>query len=142
MRIMRLGHICLGTVDLDRALSFYSDLLGCKVVHEFRTAAGCRYGVFLSVGQGTFLELFLDTAPGGEGGGFRHLCLQVKDIEEAARALRESGFEPVVRRGRTDHVLLCEVRDPDGRLVEFHQYDSAAIQWRFLPAAESGQPAS
>ena len=142
MRITRLGHICLGTIDLDRVVSFYSDLLGCRVIHEFRTAAGERYGVFLLVGEGTFLEFFRDTTIRSGDGRFRHLCLQVEDIEQAAHSLRASGFEPVVRRGRTDHVLLCEVRDPDGNLVEFHQYDSPSMQWAFLPTRETGHPST
>jgi len=135
---MRLGHVCLSTPRLDRMVAFYTDELGCEVAHEFLGDGGRRYGVFLAVGEGTFLELFHDDLDRGDEARFRHFAFQVDDVRAIARRFRSLGQEPEVFRGRTDRALQCWVRDPDGNTVEFHEYDEESVQFAHLPASERG----
>jgi lactoylglutathione lyase len=133
--VKRLAHLCLGTPDLARVQAFYCGLLGCRVIHEFRNQQGERYGLFLLVNRGTFLEFFLDAESVTHKGVFKHLCFEVEDIHEWAERLKSRGFPVEIRRGRTDGVLQFSIQDPDGNAVEFHQYDSKAIQYPYAAAA-------
>lgn len=129
--IKRLSHICLGTSDLKKTIDFYCDILGCRIVHEFRNQQGELYGVFLFVNHGTFLEFFNEPDPKPQGGLFRHICFEVEDIHRFAEIIREKGFNVEINRGRTDGALQFWISDPDGNQVEFHQYDRHAVQHEY-----------
>lgn len=131
--LKRLSHVCLGSTDLPRTVNFYRDLLGCEVAHEFRNPAGQLYGVFLACRNGTFLEFFNEEEAKPSGGLFRHLCFEVEDIERMAGIVRRHGFQPEVRRGRTDHILQFFVQDPDGNMIEFQQHDRQSVLYSLLP---------
>ena len=135
MMVKGLSHVCLTVRDLDKIQAFYCDLLGCRVVHEFRNAQGQRYGLFLVVNHGTFLEFFLEQISTPLDGRFQHLCFEVEDIHQCAQRLKAAGFSVEVVRGRTDRVLQCWIHDPDGNQVEFHQYDPQAVQYPHVAAA-------
>lgn len=129
--VKQLAHVCLGTPDLTRLQAFYCELLGCRVIHEFRNQQGERYGLFLLVNRATFLEFFLDHESTAQKGALKHLCFEVEDIHQWAERLKSRGFAVEVRRGRTDGVLQCSIQDPDGNTVEFHQYDPQAVQYPY-----------
>jgi lactoylglutathione lyase len=131
--LKRLSHVCLGSTNLSRTVTFYRDLLGCEVAHEFRNPEGKLYGVFLACRNGTFLEFFNEDRPPPAGGLFRHLCFEVEDIERLAERVRGRGLEAEVRRGRTDHILQFFISDPDGNRVEFQQHDRQSVLYSRLP---------
>jgi len=133
--LKRLSHACLGSGDLARTITFYRDVLGCTVAHEFRNDRDELYGAMLSCGGGTFLEFFRDAEPKPLGGRFRHLCFEVRDIEEAAGRLRALGHACEVRRGRTDRIPQFFIHDPDGLMIEFHQHDAESVLLPWLPGA-------
>jgi catechol 2,3-dioxygenase-like lactoylglutathione lyase family enzyme len=124
MPVKRLSHACLSARNLATTERFYVEVMGCKVVHEFRNAAGERYGFFLHAGDGTFMEFFQKADAGADEGVFRHLCFEVDDIEAFARHLADRGYDDVtIKRGRTDRILQCFIRDPDGVMIELQQHD-------------------
>lgn len=128
--IRQLAHVCLSSPSIPETVAFYTSVLGCAVVHEFKNNAGVVYGVFLSAGNGTSLEFFnVDTAP-PPGGLFRHLCFQVDDIQQTADALRARGLQTEVKRSRSDHTLQCWITDPHGTMIEFHQHDPQSAHVR------------
>jgi catechol 2,3-dioxygenase-like lactoylglutathione lyase family enzyme len=130
--LKRLSHVCLGSTHLARTIGFYRDLLGCRVVHEFRNDAGELYGVFLSCNNGTFLEFFNEREEKPPGGLYRHLCFEVDSIEATAQKLRAAGLDAEVRRGRTDRILQCFTKDPDGNIVEFQQHDAESVLYPYV----------
>lgn len=130
--LKRLSHVCLGSTDLERTVDFYRALLGCEVAHEFRNPAGERYGLFLSCRNGTFVEFFNEQAPKPPGGLFRHLCFEVDDIQQMAQTARVHGFQPEVKRGRTDRILQFFIHDPDGNMIEFQQHDRESVLYPLL----------
>lgn len=131
--LKRLSHVCLGSTDLGRTVSFYRDLLGCEIAHEFRNPAGELYGVFLSCRNGTFLEFFNEPSAKPPGGLFRHVCFEVEDIERMADIARRHGLQPEVRRGRTDRILQFFIHDPDGNMIELQQHDRQSVLHDLLP---------
>jgi len=123
---LRLGHICLGTKRLERMICFYQELCKCSLIHEFCNAENERYGAFLEIdGSGTHIEIFnqIEPDPDSIGGAFRHFCFQTDDILETKKAFLKAGYDVEITRGKTDQVLQFWVKDPDGNMVEFHQYD-------------------
>ena len=128
----KLSHVCLGSHDLEATIAFWRELMGLEVAHEFRNPEGMLYGVFLACGEGTFLEFFKDETPLREQGRFRHICLEVDDIEATATHARGLGHEVEVRRGRSDRVLQCFIKDNEGTVVEFQQHDGQSALRAYL----------
>jgi catechol 2,3-dioxygenase-like lactoylglutathione lyase family enzyme len=138
--IKKLAHVCLSTCQLETIVEFYTHTLGLRVIHEFLNPEGERYGVFLLVGDGSFLEFFNSNAVRVEKGVFRHLCFEVADIESLAEQLRQKEYIVEVRRGKTDGVLICWIDDPDGNRIEFQQYDELAVQFPYVSKDPSLPP--
>ncbi len=133
MRVKRLSHISLNSRDLTATERFYVDVMGFEIAHEFRNAAGERYGFFLHAGGGSFIECFRsEHAPAP--GAFRHLCFEVDDLEGFADPLKAYGIADVaLRRGRTDHVLQFSFVTPDGIEVEIQQHDTQSVLKPYVP---------
>lgn len=130
-KIKKLAHVCLGTQQLEKQIQFYCETLGCRIIHEFINPQGERYGAFLLVHQGTFVEFFNDPKLDSNSRvaqRLRHLCFEVDDIQAAAEFFKQKGFQPEVVRGKTDKTLQFWIEDPDLNRVEFHQYDSQCVQ--------------
>jgi len=122
--IKQIAHVCFGTSDLDKTVEFYGRCFGSKILHEFRDPKGDLYGVFISISENCNLEFFRVSESIQPGTLFRHLCLEVDDIEAIKLVLSEKGIATEIKRGRTDLTLQCWVEDPNGIRIEFHQYDS------------------
>ena len=58
--IKQISHVCFGCRNLSKSINFYRALFDFDVVHEYRNDDLELYGVFLSCGNNTFLELFND----------------------------------------------------------------------------------
>ncbi len=128
MQIKRLSHISMSTRDLAAVERFYVDLMGFEIAHEFRNAAGERYGFFLHAGAGSFVEFFQKRDAGREEGLFRHICYETDDIEAFAVKVRAYGITDfTVKRGRTDRVLQFFIHDPDGVQIEIQQHDQESV---------------
>jgi catechol 2,3-dioxygenase-like lactoylglutathione lyase family enzyme len=121
--ITGLAHTCFTVSDLDRALTFYRDALGLEEAFDFTDDEGRRYGIYLHLGERNFIELFEGTvAEPAEGQSFRHICLEVDDIEATVKTLRERDLEvSPIKMGR-DHSYQAWITDPDGNRIELHQY--------------------
>ncbi|MEI6352381.1 MAG: VOC family protein [Candidatus Nomurabacteria bacterium] len=118
-----VGHIHLTVSDLDRALTFYRDLLGFEISARYGDSA-----VFLSAG-GYHHHIGLNTwsgknaTPSPEGhAGMYHVAFLYPNRKELARVLKhiiESGY-PI--DGAADHGVseAIYLRDPDNNGVEIY----------------------
>ena len=127
----RIGHVHLTVADLDRALSFYRDVLGFEV-----TARYGRDAVFLSAG-GYHHHVALNTwagrgAPRPARGttGLYHFAILYPDRVTLARAVKGVVDAGVPLEGASDHGVSEAVylRDPDGNGVELYR-DRPPEQW-------------
>ncbi len=126
-RVRGLDHVVLRTLDVERALRFYAEVLGCQLerrVDELGLVQ-LRAGRSLIdlVGVDTPLGRLGGAAPGPEGRNVDHVALQIEPFDaEALRAhLARHGAEPgdVGRRyGAEGFGPSLYVRDPDGNVVE------------------------
>lgn len=135
--ITALAHACFTVSDLERALRFYRDGLGLKHAFDFVNAEGRRHGVYLHVGGRSFIELFEGqhatpaTVP-AEGPSYKHICLEVDDVESTVRTLRERGLEVGEIKLGKDQSYQAWLTDPDGNRIELHCYTPQSWQAPFL----------
>ena len=132
---VRVGHVHLKVTDLDRALSFYRDLLGFEV-----TARYGDHAVFLSAG-GYHHHIGLNTwhsrggspAPANSAGLYHVAFLYPhrKDLAVIFKRLLDAGY-PL--SGASDHGVSQAIylNDPDGNGVELY-WDRPADEWKYDP---------
>jgi len=127
IRIREIDHIVLRVVDLDRALAFYGDVLGCAVERR-QDEIGL---VQLRAGRSLIDLVPIDgvlgraggAAAGAEGRNVDHFCVRVEPFDEAAiRAhLAAHGIEagPAASRfGAEGEGPSIYLQDPEGNTIE------------------------
>jgi len=131
----RIGHVHLTVSDLDRALSFYRDVLGFEVTSRYG-----RDAVFLSAG-GYHHHIGLNTwagrgAPASPPGttGLYHFAILYPDRKTLAGAVRRVVQAGVPLEGAADHGVseAIYLRDPDGNGVELYR-DRPEGEWPRAP---------
>jgi catechol 2,3-dioxygenase-like lactoylglutathione lyase family enzyme len=131
--ITGLAHACFTVSDLERSIRFYRDGLGLAPAFDFTDENGRRYGLYLHLGGRNFIELFVgQLGERAEKQSFRHICLEVDDIESTVRALRERGIEVSDAKLGGDQSYQAWITDPDGNRMELHQYTPASWQAPYL----------
>ena len=127
----RIGHVHLTVSDLDRALSFYRDVLGFEVTSRYG-----RDAVFLSAG-GYHHHIGLNTwagrgapAPAPGTTGLYHFAILYPDRRALAAGLRRVLDAGVPLEGAADHGVseAIYLRDPDGNGIELYR-DRPEHEW-------------
>lgn len=127
--ITGIAHICFRVSELERSIAFYCDELGLQPAFDFRDEAGRRFGVYLHAGARTYVELFEgQIGEPAEGQSYRHVCLEVDDIQATVEALRDRGVEVTDPKLGNDHTWQAWLADPDGNRLELHQYTPQSWQ--------------
>ena len=126
----RIDHIELLTAHPERAIDFYTGVLGFKVRARDRvpqTPMGPLELVYLDLG-GTTVELMTypeakigEKVP-GERLGYRMMALEVEDIDRALALLQARGIEPSWGPVKRPTYARAEIRDPDGNAIELRQW--------------------
>lgn len=132
-----IGHIHLKVADLDRAVAFYSGVLGFEVTARMGPAAA-----FLSAG-GYHHHIGLNTWESRNGSqpqpgttGLYHAAIRYPDRAALADALRRLVDAHIPLDGASDHGVseALYLRDPDGNGLELY-WDRPKSQW---PRAADG----
>jgi catechol 2,3-dioxygenase-like lactoylglutathione lyase family enzyme len=127
--ITGMAHACFTVSDLERSLAFYRDALGLKPAFDFINDDGRRFGIYLHLGGRNFVELFEgQLGERVEGQSYRHICLEVDDIESTVRTLRDRGIETSDPKLGTDRSWQAWITDPDGNRIELHHYTAESKQ--------------
>jgi len=141
--IRGVHHTAISTGNLERALGFYRDLLGLRVVFEFAWPVGTEVAdrvtglvgssaraVMLSAGN-AIIELFQYGSPAPKAAdprrpvcdhGITHICLDVTDLDSEYARLKAAGMEfhcPPQDIGMG--IRTTYGRDPDGNVVELQE---------------------
>jgi glyoxylase I family protein len=126
----RIDHIELLTAQPQRAVEFYTEVLGFTVRKRDRvpsTPMGPLDLIYLELG-GTTVELMCyperhpDPPQPGERLGYRMMALEVEDMDRALALLKTRGVDPAWGPIKRPTYARAEIRDPDGNPVELRQW--------------------
>ena len=145
MSMLRLDHVGTVVDDMDTVVAFFLDLgfereagmiVEGEAVDKINGLDGVRAEVVMvrtPDGSGT-LELVKYYAPtdntGDKGAralpanhpGFRHIAIEVNDLNTIVARLRAKGFDTVGEvQDYEDSYRLCYVRGPEGLIIELAQ---------------------
>jgi len=130
---MRLLHTMLRVGDLERSLTFYTEVLGMRLLRRKDYPDGRFTLAFVGCGDeadSTVLELThnWDTSSYEIGTGYGHIALGVDDIQATCEAMAAKGGRVVRPPGAMKHgtTVIAFVEDPDGYKVELIQLASRA----------------
>jgi len=127
----RIGHVHLKVADLDRAIGFYSGVLGFEVTQRYGTQAAflAAGGYHHHIGLNTW-ESRGGTPPPPGHTGLYHTAVLYPDRATLGRAVRRVLDAGIPLTGAADHGVSEAVylNDPDGNGVELYR-DRAPEDW-------------
>ena len=127
----RIGHVHLKVADLDRALAFYSGVLGFELTQRMGNSAAfvSAGGYHHHIGLNTWESEGGGPAPAGTTGLY-HLAILYPSRAELGAALRSLRKHGVELDGAADHGVseALYLRDPDENGVELY-WDRPREEW-------------
>ncbi len=127
----RVGHVHLKVADLDRAIAFYSDLLGFDLTQRYGTQAAflSAGGYHHHIGLNTWESLGSTPPPPGHTGLY-HSAFLFADRKALANVLKRLVAANYPLDGASDHGVseALYLTDPDGNGVELYR-DRPAADW-------------
>ena len=125
MKLSVLDYVILIVDDLDRALDFYTEVLGLRLGHRSGDYAQMdtgttRLGFYTRDAMSRTLGMSIKL-PGNEAPAFE-IGFKVADVDDAYKELVANGASPVTSPiTRPWGQRTAYVRDPDGHLIELAQ---------------------
>jgi lactoylglutathione lyase len=130
---MRLLHTMLRVGDLERSITFYTEVLGMRLLRRKDYPGGRFTLAFVGYGEesdATVLELThnWDTESYEIGSGYGHIAIGVDDIVGVCDQIRAKGGRVVREPGpmKNGTTVIAFVEDPDGYKVELIELSSRA----------------
>ncbi len=125
---MRILHTMLRVGDLDRAVAFYTEVLGMRVLRRSDYPEGRFTNLFVGYGDETsaaVLELThnWDIKTYDPGTGYGHVAIEVDNAYQACEEIRKRGGTVTREAGPMKHgtTVIAFVADPDGYKIELIQ---------------------
>lgn len=122
---MRLLHTMIRVGDLKKSISFYTEVLGMKLLRQKDYPDGKFTLAFVGYGDekdNTVIELThnWDTSSYDIGSGFGHLAIEVDDVYKAADDIKQRGGKIIRDAGpmNAGTTIIAFVEDPDGYPIE------------------------
>ena len=130
---MRILHTMLRVGDLDRAVRFYTDVLGMKLIRTTDRPEQKYTLAFVGYGDernGAVLELTYNYGVDRYdlGSGFGHVAIEVDNAAAACDAVRRKGGSVTREAGpvKGGTSVIAFVQDPDGYKIELIQKGTRA----------------
>jgi len=122
---MRLLHTMLRTGDLDRAVAFYTEVLGMRLLRKADYPEGKFTLAFLGYGDETCNSVIELTYNWGVssyeiGTGYGHIAVEVDDVYRACAEIKAKGGRVIREAGpmNAGSTIIAFVADPDGYMIE------------------------
>lgn len=126
--MMRILHTMIRVGDLQRSISFYTEVLGMRLLRSTDYESGRFTNVFVGFedeSKAAVLELThnWDTKSYDLGNGYGHVAVEVEDAYAACDEVRKRGGTVTREAGPMKHgtTVIAFVEDPDGYKIEFVQ---------------------
>ncbi|MCW8346712.1 lactoylglutathione lyase [Vibrio sp. ZSDZ65] len=129
----RILHTMLRVGDLDKSISFYSDVIGMNLLRKNENTEYKYTLAFLGFGdesEGSVIELTYNwgVTEYELGSAYGHIAIGVDDIYSTCDAIKAAGGnvtrEPGPVKGGTTQIAF--VKDPDGYMIELIQNKQAS----------------
>ncbi len=125
MNILGIDHVALNTLDYEKMLSFYRDVLGMQQLNS--VCSEDYTATYLKVSDGVRLEIFDlkgQTKPverTESDVGTKHIAFRVNDVKAHAKMIEDAGAKIVMAYTELKDFAAKAVlfEDPDGNIIEF-----------------------
>ena len=125
---MRILHTMIRVGDLDRAIAFYTEILGMHLMRRQDYPEGRFTLAFVGYGDEDSNSVIELTHNWGVesyelGNGYGHIALEVPDAYAACEAIKARGGRVTREAGPMKHgtTVIAFVEDPDGYKIELIQ---------------------
>lgn len=122
---MRILHTMLRVTDLNRSLSFYTEVLGMNLLRKQDYPEGKFTLAFLGYGDGATgaaLELTYNWGVDSYqlGNAYGHIAIEVEDVYQATHQIRRLGGKVIRDAGpmNAGTTVISFIEDPDGYPIE------------------------
>jgi predicted enzyme related to lactoylglutathione lyase len=117
MTLVRIDHVYYWTVDMDRAVKFYQEVLGLRLLRR----DGSNWAMFDAGPVRLALHGAVEGRPVETGGATA--VFEVDDLDAARAGLEERGAEFEEHVGEVEgYARFATLRDPDGNRVQIIEY--------------------
>jgi catechol 2,3-dioxygenase-like lactoylglutathione lyase family enzyme len=120
-KITGVAHIALFVKDVEKARSFYKELLGFEEPFSLKNDDGSLSLTFIKINDRQYIELFPERQSGSDR--LNHISIETDDAEAMRKYLAGRGVKvpATVGKGRIGNANF-NITDPDGHTVEIVQY--------------------
>ena len=122
---MRILHTMIRSGNLERSITFYTEIMGMKLLRQKDYPKGEFTNAFLGYGdesEQAALELTFNWGVESYdmGTGFGHIALEVDDVYEATAQIKAKGGKIIRDAGpmNAGTRIIAFVEDPDGYQIE------------------------
>jgi lactoylglutathione lyase len=126
--LMRILHTMLRVVNLDKSLTFYTDVLGMKLLRRTDYPDGkftLAFVGYTDEASGAVIEFTHNwgVEKYEPGNAFGHIAIEVENAYDACEKIRQLGGKVVREAGPMQHgsTVIAFIEDPDGYKVELIQ---------------------
>jgi catechol 2,3-dioxygenase-like lactoylglutathione lyase family enzyme len=120
MNVMGLDHVVVNSSDVERALAWYTDVLGLEPVRVDEWRRGDIFFPSVRVNAETIIDLFPAERTGEN---MNHICLVIAPTDMAALAAQfPDGHSVDGNFGARGLGASLYVHDPDGNTIELKSY--------------------
>jgi len=140
-QLRKIGHVVLNVTDLERAVRFYTEILGLGISDRYPDSMVPGGMVFLRCNPDHHGVALVGGASKADRSSLNHFAFEVGSLDEVFRArewLRERGV-PIHFEGRrrAGCQIAIEFQDPDGNNLEIYwNIDQVGTEGTVRPAAE------
>ena len=127
LRLNRLHHISVICSDYKKSLSFYTEVLGFKIIREIYREGRLSFKADLEINGAYLLELFsFPVTPSRltqpEATGLRHLAFEVESLDKAIELLKKKNVKTeAIRLDESTGKRFTFLFDPDELPIELYE---------------------
>ena len=132
--IVGLNHVALSVPDIDKAVEYYTKVMGFPEAFRSTNAQGEVQLVYVQISQNTFIEL--QPANAQRPPGINHFGLLVDNMPAATAMFKARGANVLETRVSPTKAILSNVVDPNGIRMELAElppeslHRQAMERWR------------